>query len=362
MKILFINSQNFWLNGWLNTPNYLEYAIDTLSQLQIDVHAKEVKNIQELRSVLDQVSTDTLVWANAYYVANENGQPVWMQDVIESYKLPYMGTNAAGLQTMLDKTKTHQALEKTNVPIPKHLHITRDNFDQLEELLEQKGLNYPIVIKPTSESCSMGILKVTSLAQTQKHITQLFEEFPHSDALLETFLASEDITCAYFQWGNEVLLLPTYYKSLKMPGKDYLMERDLGVPPWSGADILMPPVEDVAVLEQLQTQMPALVRAIGIGGITRADARLDAQGILRYFDINGMPALTFPKSVLVRQIRECFPSLSDLKAYQYLLSTLLIMTAERWNLPIPQPLLEQNLFSLKGKYSLRLSLSKSVGN
>jgi len=105
MKILFINSQNFWLNGWLNTPDYLQYAIETMLEMGIEVSQKEVKNVQELKAILDHLPTDTLVWANAYYVSDDNGQPLWMQDIIESYDLPYVGTNAAGLQRCWIKLK-----------------------------------------------------------------------------------------------------------------------------------------------------------------------------------------------------------------------------------------------------------------
>lgn len=360
MNVVFINSQNFWLNGWLNTPSYLTYAMDILASMGITVSTKEVKHAKELEDVLSKLPHTTLVWPNAYYTQGESGQIVWIQELIEKYALPYVGTSVQGLKTMLDKADTHQILHQGGVHVPQHLRISRTDFEHFEDLFEGSELSWPIVVKPTSESCSMGVIRVTNLAQAQEHIVKLFDEFPHSDALLETFLPDEDITCGYLQLDDDIMLLPTYYKSLKMPGKEYVMERDLGVAPWTGADIIMPPVQNEAVLQQLADQMPALAQAMGITGITRADARMDSDGILRFFDVNGMPALSFPKSVLVRQVKECFPELLDLKAYEYLLNTLVTMAARRFNLTVPNAVIDQNLFSLGGGHVIRLSVSQEI--
>lgn len=360
MNIIFINSQNFWINGWLTTSPFLKHAMDTLTSMGITVSAKEISHAKELEDLLSKLPENTLVWPNAYYTLGESGQIVWIQELIEKYNLPFVGTALQGLKTMLDKTHTHQVLHQAGVAVPQNLTISRANFKNFEDLLEKSKLSWPIVIKPTSESCSMGVLKANTLVQAQEHIAKLFNEFPHSNALLETFLPNEDVTCAYLQLGDNILLLPTYYKSLKMPGKEYVTERDIGVAPWTGADIVTPPVQDKNTLEQLANQMPALIQAMDITGVIRADARMDVDGTLRFFDVNGMPGLSFPDSVLVRQVIECYPELSDHKAYEYLLSTLVMMTAHRFNLPIPNALVDQNLFSFNGSHVVRLSALQEV--
>lgn len=353
MNILFINSQSFWLNGWLNTPQHLGTAMDILSSMGISVSAEEVSHAKELETLLRTLPKTTLIWPNAYYTHDEAGEVVWLQTLIEKYQLPYVGTGVQGLKNMLDKVDTHQVLTEANVPIPQYLRISRENIGQLEPLFQTSGLAWPIVVKPTSESCSMGVIRADDLAQAKQHICQLFEDFPHSDALLESFLPNEDITCGYLELGNQIMLLPTYYKSREISGTTHIVERDLGVGPWGGDAIIMPPVEDESALTQLKGQMPALVQAMGISGITRADARMDAEGTLRFFDVNGMPALSFPKSVLVRQVRECFPHLAARTAYEYLLNTLVSMAAHRFNLTIPNRVQDQNLFSLEGGQVIR---------
>ena len=43
-------------------------------------------------------------------------------------------------------------------------------------------------------------------------------------------------------------------------------------------------------------------------GVIRIDARLDAQGQLKIFDINGMPGLNYPISALIKQCFSHFPN------------------------------------------------------
>ena len=358
MNILFINSKGFWLNGWLNTPAHLQNAIDVLKLADITVDQVEINDVVQLRQALSSMPPNTLVWPNAYYTRDEAGKLIWLQEVLDEMDIPFVGTAAEGLKRMLEKEQTHHYLSTAGVPVPPHICISRERLDQLDSLIETSELHWPVVVKPSAESCSMGVVKANNLKEAILAVNSIFEEFPYSSAMVEAFLPSEDITCGFLQLGDNILLLPTYYQSLKMPGAEYVVERDLGVAPWGGPDIVMPPVLHQEALTQLARYMPKLVKAIGIGGITRVDARMDVNGTLRFFDVNGMPALSYPKSVLVRQVRECFPAIEDRQAYQYLLYTVVMMAASRYELDLPSALIDQNLFNLSGGHVIRLLQSQ----
>lgn len=353
MNILFINSENFWLNGWLNTPRSLQIAMDTLKSFGITVSSQEIPHSVALENLLKHLPKDTLIWPNAYYTMGFSGKIEWLQDLIEKRNLPYVGTSVKGLKKMLNKTLTHQTLSQADVPVPDHLTLSRSQFAQFDNIISDSNLRWPIVIKPSSESCSMGILKANTPEQAKQHIAQLLDEFPQSEAVLETFLPNEDITCGYLALKGDTLLLPTYYKSLELSGKLHIAERDLGTGPWGGSSIAMPTVDDTVALDQLRKQMPVLTHALEVSGITRVDARMDTMGILKFFDVNGMPALSYPNSILVRQVRACYPKLSSIEAYEYLLKTIVAIAAERFNLTVPT-ILADNLFSMHSDYVVRI--------
>ncbi len=360
MNILFINSKNHWENGWLNTPTSLRFAMDTLNNLGISVSCSEIQDANELEKTLGRLPKRTLLWPNAYYTQGASGEVVWLQEFIENRELPYVGSPVHGLKNMLNKPNTHQLLSRAGVAIPDYLSILRSHFHEFDKLIANSELTWPVVVKPSCESCSMGVIRADTPSQAKQHIEQLFDEFPFSEALLETFLPSEDITCGFLALGNDILLLPTYYKSLELSGKKHVVERDLGKGPWGGSSIVMPPIKGATILNQLQDQMLKLTHALQIAGITRVDARLDEGGILRFFDVNGMPALSYPKSVLVRQVRQCFPHLPDVKAYEYLLKTVVLIAAERFNLKVPGKLCDEHLFSMDSKHGIRLSALRNT--
>ena len=338
-------------------PATLQDTIKTLESSGFEVAATEINSAAMLRKLLTQLPADTMVWPNAYYTVENDGSLVWIQELLEEYGVPYVGTGADGLKKMLDKAQTHWFLQKAGVPIPANLSINRSNIEDFETLVNESNLSWPIVVKPSAESCSEGVMKVNNMEEAFAQVRTILNNYPNSNAMLETFLPSEDVTCGFFQLKDEILLFPTYYQSLKRPGKDYVVERDLGVPPWSGPDIVMPPVTDRRILDQLSIDMPVLVQAMGIEGVTRVDARIDEQGILRYFDINGMPGLSYPKSVLVRQVYECIPDLPGPQVHAYLLNTIVLMAADRFNMEIPASLYQKTLFHLKGGNAIRLSMA-----
>ena len=100
MNILFINSKNFWLNGWLNTPDHLQNAIKVLESNGFTVTVKEISHVKELEQAVTGLAPDTLVWPNAYYTVSETGEIVWLQEVLERCGLPYVGTSAQGLNSL----------------------------------------------------------------------------------------------------------------------------------------------------------------------------------------------------------------------------------------------------------------------
>ncbi|MEL6539084.1 MAG: hypothetical protein AAFQ98_26945, partial [Bacteroidota bacterium] len=299
MNILFIHSRDFWDNGWLVNRDLVKAAKQALVEGGIQVEEREVVSVSELESLLDEVPSSTLIWPNAYYVANDQGTPVWIPGIIEQKGLPYLGNDAASLEAMLHKGDTYARMAPYGAPVPKYLVWESGTPSPFASDWETSGLSFPISMKPSSESSSSGVKRVLNQSEAEAHAAELFHKYPQSDVMLEEFLPSEDIACGYFQLGDEILMLPTFYASKEVSGKEHMVERDLGVGPWGGEAIIMPPIQDEDILSQLTETMPKVVASLCIRGVTRADGRLDDQGVLRYFDVNGMPEMSYPKSVIV---------------------------------------------------------------
>jgi D-alanine-D-alanine ligase-like ATP-grasp enzyme len=346
MKILFLNSRGHWRNGWLTSPEELQIVANVLRKAGMAVEATEVENIPQLEKVLDDVSSDTLLWPNAYYVDAGGGKVAWLNDYIEARQLPYLGSNAKTLRTVLEKDACQALLRSNGLPIPEFTVITRENIGDIYSLISRNIHSFPVVLKPTAESGSLGVLMAKDSRQAGEYAVQILEEFPHSNVIIEEFLPSDDITCGFLQLGQEVMLLPTAYIVKSAAGKTNILSRNERLRPWDDEDKMQPYITDETILEQLKTHIPSIAAALNIQSITRIDGRLDGNGTLRFFDVNGLPALCFPEAVMVKQCFTCFPEYSQMAVFEGLIHTVVHQALLQYDMEAPEAMRRHNLFTM----------------
>jgi len=63
-------------------------------------------------------------------------------------------------------------------------------------------------------------------------------------------------------------------------------------------------------LRQLTAHIPAIAETLGIRGVTQVGGRLDKDGTLHFFDINGLPGLCLEELVMGKQCFSCFAEYS----------------------------------------------------
>lgn len=347
MKILFINSRGHWRNGWLTSREELQIVINVLRKAGLAVETIEVESIPQLEKVLDEVSDDTLLWPNAYYVDAGGGRIAWLNEHIEARQLPYLGSNAETLRTVLEKDACQAVLQAHGLPIPAFAVVTRENLPEMEELLSGSELSFPLVLKPTAESGSVGVVMARNGEEAIAQARQILADFPFSNVIIEEFLPSDDITCGFLQLGDEVMLLPTAYIVKSAAGKTNILSRKERLRPWDDEDKMQPAITDEAILDQLKTHIPSVAAALNIQGITRIDGRLDKNGTLRFFDVNGLPALCFPEAVMVKQCFTCFPEYSQAEVFEGLIHTLVCQALLKYGMKVPEAMKKHNLFTME---------------
>ena len=346
MKILFINSRGHWRNGWLTSPEELQIVVNVLRKAGMEVETTEVESVLQLEKVLDKVPPGTLLWPNAYYVDAGDGKTAWLNDYIEARQLPYLGSNASTLRTVLEKDACQALLRSNGLPIPEFTVITRENIGDIYSLISQNIESFPVVLKPTAESGSVGVCMARNLWQARECAVQILTDFPQSNVIIETFLPSDDITCGFVQLGEEVLLLPTAYIVKSAAGKANILSRKERLRPWDDRDKMQPCITDEAILGQLRAHIPAIAAALSIRGITRIDGRLDATGALRFFDVNGMPALCYPEAVMVKQCLTCFPGYTPMQVFEGLIYTVVCQALLQYEAEAPDVIRKHNLFTM----------------
>ncbi|NJN77519.1 MAG: hypothetical protein HC803_03640 [Saprospiraceae bacterium] len=144
-SITIICSKGHWRNGYLTNENELQFAISILEQTGVKVQAVEVENVAELIQVLDNIPKNTLVWSNAYYV-NNGDETVWLNDFVKARNLPFFGSSADTLQHLLQKDVCQNILQKAHFPTPKFTIITAANIENIENIITQSGIDFPMVL------------------------------------------------------------------------------------------------------------------------------------------------------------------------------------------------------------------------
>ncbi|MCB0598754.1 MAG: hypothetical protein H6557_28375 [Lewinellaceae bacterium] len=353
MKILFLNSRGHWRNGWLTSPEELQIAVNVLRKAGMTVETAEVESVPQLEKVLGEVSDGALLWPNAYYVNAGAGKTVWLNDYIEARQLPYLGSNAKTLRTVLEKDACQSALQAHGLPIPAFAVVTRENLPEMEGLLFESKLGFPLVLKPTAESGSVGVVMAKHVEEAKWQARQILADFPLSNVIIEEFLPSDDITCGFLQLGEEVMLLPTAYIVKSVAGKTNILSRKERLRPWDDEDKMQPYIADEAILGQLRMHIPTIAAVLGIRGITRIDGRLDANGTLRFFDVNGLPALCFPEAVMVKQCFTCFPEYSQMEVFEGLIHTLVHHALLQYGVEAPEAMQRRNLFTMESSLVIK---------
>ena len=360
MKILFLNSRGHWRNGWLTSPEELQMATGVLRKAGMEVEATEVESVPQLEKVLDEISPDTLLWPNAYYVDAGAGKAVWLNDYIEERQLSFLGSSAKTLRTVLEKDACQAVLRENGLPIPSFTVISRENVSEMAQLLSESDIGFPLVLKPTAESGSVGVVMARHAEEAKWQARQILADFPLSNVIIEEFLPSDDITCGFLQLGEEVMLLPTAYIVKSAAGKTNILSRKERLRPWDEEDKMQPYITDEGILDQLKTHIPAIAAALNIQSITRIDGRLDKNGTLRFFDVNGLPALCFPEAVMVKQCLTCFPGYTPMQVFEGLIYTVVCQALLQYEAEAPDVIRKRNLFTMNSDIVVRSSIVNSA--
>ena len=197
-----------------------------------------------------------------------------------------------------------------------------------------------------------------SLVQNQAEaiiqIRTMMERY-ESDVIIEAFLPGDDITMGYVQGpDDECTLLTTWYLVLDKPGATSILGQNERFMSW-GEGKKMVEVEEEGILTQVEALIPKVCKILNIRDITRIDGRLDGKGQLKIFDVNGFPALSFPKSVGVKQALTYVPDYVPIFVFDALVNTILLSAANRYHKTAPECILSNNLFVLRNAQKVNRS-------
>ena len=227
------------------------------------------------RSVTDLVNYD-----RAFIVLHgRGGEDGQIQGTLEWLDVPYTGTGVQGSAIGMDKIKTKQIWQGTDLPTAPYRIISKDS--NIDEIVDSLGL--PVIIKPVHEGSSIGMSKV----EKKEDFAQAIAKATEHDAIV---MAEKWITgCEYTIVVLNAEALPVIRleppKDVAFYDYDAKYQRNdvqYGIP--SGLS-----ESDEKQLQQLTLRA---FQAVGASGWGRVDAMQDEQGNFWLLEINTVPGMT----------------------------------------------------------------------
>jgi len=289
-KILLITGPGGDAQGWGDMAVTQEMA-DAINASGKSAQIAYVSSMDELEKALEAHEFD-LIWSALYHV-NENsdiigmseGDDLWLADIFDARKLPYIGPDAACMKALIHKTTTHGIMDKAGVPVPYHY--------QIEEGQDMPDLKFPAFVKPSYESRSVGISD-NSVVNTPEELAaqvKFIHDTYKQPALVEEYLPGQEYT---------VLMLGNGEYQEFLPGKVMVDPSLFGDYPILRSDLRGVGATKIKPMEKLAEQgievTAKAMEALNCLDHVRADMRLDSDGQLKIIEVNGIPGLKPIKS------------------------------------------------------------------
>lgn len=227
------------------------------------------------RSVTELVNYD-----RAFIVLHgRGGEDGQIQGVLEWLNIPYTGTGVQGSAIGMDKVKTKQIWQGSELPTAPYRIINKDS--DLKEVVESLGL--PLIIKPVHEGSSVGMSKV----EKAEDLATAIEKATVHDAVVmaEKWITGREYTIAFLN-GQALPVIrlqpPADVAFYDYEAKYNRNDVEYGIPcGLSGTEE-----------KQLQELCSRAFQAVGASGWGRIDAMLDEQGNFWLLEVNTVPGMT----------------------------------------------------------------------
>ena len=227
------------------------------------------------RSVTELVGYD-----RAFIVLHgRGGEDGQIQGALEWMNVPYTGTGVQGSAIGMDKVKTKQIWQGSDLPTAPYRIISKDS--DLTEVIESLGL--PLIIKPVHEGSSVGMSKV----EKAEDLAAAIEKATIHDAVVmaEKWITGREYTISFLNG------LPLPVIRLQPPADvafyDYEAKYNR-----NDVEYGIPCGLSESQEKNLQELCLRAFQAVGASGWGRIDAMLDEQGHFWLLEVNTVPGMT----------------------------------------------------------------------
>ena len=228
----------------------------------------------------DRSVTELVAYDRAFIVLHgRGGEDGQIQGVLEWLNLPYTGTGVQGSAIGMDKVKTKQIWQGSDLPTAPYRIITKET--DLDSVIADLGL--PVIIKPVHEGSSVGMSKVE---KAEDFAAAIAKATAHDAVVMaEKWITGREFTISFLN-GQPLPVIrlqpPADVAFYDYEAKYQRNDVEYGIP------CGLSDAEE----KNLQALCLRAFQAVGAEGWGRIDAMQDEQGNFWLLEVNTVPGMT----------------------------------------------------------------------
>jgi D-alanine-D-alanine ligase len=253
---------------------------DALERLGHEVVALDVS--PDLIGRLREASPDVAFIA----MHGRDGEDGTVQELLEILDIPYTGSGVLSCMRATDKVLAKHLMIDAAIPTPDFFAFSETAFRELGaadalSAIEER-LDFPIVVKPSSQGSALGIKFARSAAEVPAALVAAFSY--DSRVLLERHIDGRDLAVSILD-GEPLPVV----EAVPLGDEFYDFEARYEI---GRTEFVCPADLQDGVTEQAQELALRTYRTLGCSAFARVDLMLGGQGELTVLEANPIPGLT----------------------------------------------------------------------
>ncbi len=257
---------------------------------EIQFKASQKKFAASLTEFVEVLAKSQSVKENVVFLGlhGTEGEDGTLQQLLETFKIPFTGSGAKASALCFDKTKTKHALKASGLRLAEQIVIPK-NDKSAGELLSNFYKNFgALVVKPIASGSSFG-LQIVKRSEDLRSAAEMIAASPYSNFMAEAFVEGRELTVGVLQNedGTTLNVLPPSEVVLAKDSSFDYQGKYLG----RGTTEITP--ADLNEIEKAQAQKMALSahKILGCFGYSRTDMILTKDGPV-FLETNTLPGLS----------------------------------------------------------------------
>jgi D-alanine-D-alanine ligase len=215
-----------------------------------------------------------------------DGEDGTVQELLEILGIPYTGSGVLACVRAMDKVLAKHLMIEADIPTPEFFAFNETAFRELgaAEALPaiEERLDFPIVVKPSSQGSALGIKFARSAADVPAALVAAFSY--DSRVLLERHVDGRDLAVSILD-GQALPVVEAVPRDEEF--YDFEARYEIG-----RTDFVCPAELPPGVTEHAQDLALQTYRLLGCSAFARVDLMLDTAGELTVLEANPIPGLT----------------------------------------------------------------------